>query len=92
MSLFDQKKNLEGVTPGARRKDEEFEAAMLKFGEDPAREWDSFTEGEQAAIHAQARGFKEVFFQVQNGTAQVDPQKFIQRFSRILQRAADAGA
>jgi len=92
MSLFDQKKDLEGVTPGARRKDDEFEAAMQKFGEDPAREWDSFPEGEQAAIHAQARGFKEVFFQAHNGTAQVDPQKFIARVGRIIQRAADAGA
>lgn len=91
MSLFDQKKDLEGVTPGARRKDDEFEAAMLKFGEDPAREWDSFTEGEQAAIHAQARGFKEVFFQVHNGTAQVDPQTFIARTKRIVQRVSEAG-
>lgn len=91
MSLFDQKKDLEGVTPGARRKADEFEAAMLKFGEDPAREWDSFTDGEQAAIHAQARGFKEVFFQVQNGTAQVDPQTFIARTKRIVQRVSEAG-
>ena len=91
MSLFDQKKDLEGVVPGARRKDDEFEAAMQKFGEDPAREWNAFIAHEQKALHAQARGYKEMLLQLHNGTADVDPAAFIARCRKVVERVSAVG-
>jgi hypothetical protein len=91
MGLFD-KPDLEGVVPAGRRTDEQLEAALAKFGEKPAREWDSFADFEQEAIHAQARGFKEIWMQLHNGTAEKDPALFAKRVQRICGVAANHGA
>lgn len=82
---------MEPVRPGLRRTEEQFKAALNKFGKKPSRGWDSFADFEQKAIRAQARAYKEIWMQLQNGTGESDPKEFVSRVQRIAGAAANHG-